>query len=44
MVIPVGGRYSQDLTKLKRVKGKLKKESLGGCRFVKLIGEYGWRY
>lgn len=43
MVIPVGGRASQDLVKVTKKRGKLVKESLGGCRFVKLIGEYGWR-
>ncbi|MBN1574751.1 MAG: protein-L-isoaspartate(D-aspartate) O-methyltransferase [Deltaproteobacteria bacterium] len=43
MVIPVGGRASQDLIKVMKKKGKLVKENLGGCRFVKLIGEYGWR-
>lgn len=43
MVIPVGGRTSQDLIKVIKRGGKLKKQNLGGCRFVKLIGEYGWR-
>ena len=43
MVIPVGGRVSQELIKIRKVKGKIKKENMGGCRFVKLIGEYGWR-
>jgi len=43
MVIPVGGRASQYLVKVTKKRGKLVKESLGGCRFVKLIGEYGWR-
>jgi protein-L-isoaspartate(D-aspartate) O-methyltransferase len=43
MVIPVGGRVSQNLIKIRKVKGKIKKENMGGCRFVKLIGEYGWR-
>lgn len=43
MVIPVGGRVSQDLIKITKEKGKIKKENMGGCRFVKLIGEYGWR-
>lgn len=43
MVIPVGGRTSQELIKVVKSGGKLKKHNLGGCRFVKLIGEYGWR-
>jgi protein-L-isoaspartate(D-aspartate) O-methyltransferase len=45
MVIPVGNRSSQVLLKLTRLSqdpGDLKQEDLGGCRFVDLIGEYGW--
>ncbi len=42
LVIPVGGEYSQELLKITKQGGALKEESLGGCRFVKLIGEYGW--
>ena len=42
MIIPVGNRYSQELIKVVR-KGKgLEQESLGGCRFVDLIGAHGW--
>jgi protein-L-isoaspartate(D-aspartate) O-methyltransferase len=43
MVIPVGDQYSQELIKLHREKKGIHKTSLGGCRFVKLIGEQGWR-
>jgi len=43
MVIPVGDQYSQELIKLHREKNGIHKTSLGGCRFVKLIGEHGWR-
>jgi len=43
MVIPVGDQYSQELIKLHREKDGIHKTSLGGCRFVKLIGEQGWR-
>lgn len=46
LVIPVGGRYSQSLVKLTRLSENpddVKKEDLGGCRFVNLIGEYGWK-
>lgn len=46
LVIPVGDRNSQQLIRVTRqsedVKD-LKKEDLGGCRFVNLIGEYGWQ-
>lgn len=43
MVIPVGNRYSQDLVKLHKNEHGIHKTNLGGCRFVKLVGEYGWR-
>jgi len=46
LVIPVGGRYSQSLIKLTRLSENpddVKKEDLGGCRFVSLIGEHGWK-
>ena len=43
MVIPVGDRYSQDLVKLYKNEQGIHKTNLGGCRFVKLVGEYGWR-
>jgi protein-L-isoaspartate(D-aspartate) O-methyltransferase len=44
LVIPVGDLYSQNLTRIRRTyQGNLKTEYLGGCRFVKLIGEHGWK-
>jgi protein-L-isoaspartate(D-aspartate) O-methyltransferase len=42
LVIPVGDRYSQTLTLVRKTKGGLKFEYHGGCRFVPLIGKYGW--
>ena len=45
LVIPVGNRSSQVLMKVTRLSQDpedLKQEDLGGCRFVDLIGEYGW--
>jgi protein-L-isoaspartate(D-aspartate) O-methyltransferase len=42
LVIPVGDRYSQTLTRVRRTPEGLKTEYLGGCRFVKLIGRHGW--
>ncbi len=45
LVIPVGSRNSQALLKLTRLSedpDDLKREELGGCRFVDLIGEHGW--
>ncbi len=43
MVIPVGNAYVQELVKLRRTEQGIQKISLGGCRFVKLVGEYGWK-
>ena len=42
MIIPVGDRYSQELIKVIRKGKDLEQESLGGCRFVNLIGVHGW--
>jgi protein-L-isoaspartate(D-aspartate) O-methyltransferase len=45
LVVPVGSRHSQVLLKLTRLSkdpNDLKREELVGCRFVDLIGEYGW--
>jgi len=42
MVIPVGTQHSQELIKLTRDENDVHTTSLGGCRFVKLVGEYGW--
>jgi len=47
LVIPTGGRHTQVLMKVTRLSENLsdvKKEDLGGCRFVDLIGEYGWEH
>jgi protein-L-isoaspartate(D-aspartate) O-methyltransferase len=43
MVIPVGNQHSQDLIRLVREKSGVGQTNLGGCRFVKLVGEHGWR-
>ena len=43
MVIPVGDEYSQILLKIVRKDTGYKKEDLGGVRFVKLIGDHGWK-
>jgi protein-L-isoaspartate(D-aspartate) O-methyltransferase len=42
LVIPVGDAYAQDLLRVTKREGGIKKEDLGGCRFVKLIGKYAW--
>ena len=43
MVIPVGDQYSQELVKLYKDQDGIHQTNLGGCRFVKLVGEYGWK-
>jgi protein-L-isoaspartate(D-aspartate) O-methyltransferase len=42
LVIPVGDTYSQALTKITRKKDGFMESTMGGCRFVKLIGKHGW--
>ena len=43
LVIPVGDEFIQDLFRVTKTEETVKKEDLGGCRFVKLIGKYGWK-
>jgi len=46
LVLPVGNRYAQELLKITRLSekpGDTETEDLGGCRFVSLIGEHGWK-
>lgn len=46
LVIPTGGRFTQTLYRVTRLSENvedIKKEDLGGCRFVNLIGEHGWK-
>jgi protein-L-isoaspartate(D-aspartate) O-methyltransferase len=42
MVLPVGNQYTQDLVKIIKDGQGWHQVSLGGCRFVKLVGENGW--
>jgi protein-L-isoaspartate(D-aspartate) O-methyltransferase len=41
MLIPVGGKFYQDLIRVVRKGKNVTKENLGGCVFVPLIGEHG---
>ena len=46
LVIPIGSQSSQTLLKITRMSKKtddMEIEDLCGCRFVDLIGEYGWK-
>ncbi len=42
LVIPVGDRFSQTLKRVIRTKKGMKVENHTGCRFVDLIGRFGW--
>jgi len=43
LVVPVGDTITQTLIKIVRDEKGVRKINLGGCRFVKLVGEHGWR-
>ncbi len=43
IIIPVGDKFSQELILIRRDKDKYKEKSLGGCRFVDLVGVHGWK-
>ncbi len=43
LVIPVGDQSMQDLKRCTRTPQGVREESLGGCRFVRLIGKNGWQ-
>ncbi|MEK6696669.1 MAG: hypothetical protein AABY98_05880 [Candidatus Deferrimicrobiota bacterium] len=38
----MGERYEQELTRVTRSEGRTETEVLGGCRFVPLVGMYGF--
>jgi protein-L-isoaspartate(D-aspartate) O-methyltransferase len=42
MVVPVGDQHSQELIKIFKGREGIHRSNLGGCRFVKLMGENGW--
>ncbi len=43
IIAPVGERFSQQLLKVRKSKGKLLEDYHTPCVFVPLIGEYGWK-
>lgn len=43
LVVPVGNQHAQELIKVFRDDQDIRQTNLGGCRFVKLVGEYGWK-
>ncbi|MDD5112014.1 MAG: protein-L-isoaspartate(D-aspartate) O-methyltransferase [Candidatus Altiarchaeota archaeon] len=43
LLIPVGDRFLQDLVEVRNEGGKFVEKHHGGCVFVPLIGEEGWK-
>ncbi|UCF09626.1 MAG: protein-L-isoaspartate(D-aspartate) O-methyltransferase [Candidatus Bipolaricaulota bacterium] len=43
LLAPVGGRWAQELIRVSFGPRGRTEDSLGGCRFVPLIGAHGWR-
>jgi protein-L-isoaspartate(D-aspartate) O-methyltransferase len=43
IVLPLGGRRGQELARVTRRGDKVETEWMGGCVFVPLVGEYGFR-
>jgi protein-L-isoaspartate(D-aspartate) O-methyltransferase len=43
LVVPVGNQHTQELVKIYRQEKNIQQTNLGGCRFVKLLGEHGWK-
>ena len=43
LIMPVGGLMSQELLLARKQKQGITIDNLGGCRFVKLIGQHGWK-
>jgi protein-L-isoaspartate(D-aspartate) O-methyltransferase len=42
LVAPVGGQWTQELVAAGKKEGQLVQQTICGCRFVKLIGKYGY--
>jgi protein-L-isoaspartate(D-aspartate) O-methyltransferase len=42
-VLPVGGAENQELVRITKNEGRISRESLYACRFVPLVGRYGWQ-
>jgi protein-L-isoaspartate(D-aspartate) O-methyltransferase len=43
LVFPVGEEELQTLVRIRKEEGGVREEYFGDCRFVKLVGRYGWR-
>lgn len=43
LVLPVGSVENQELIRITKTEGRTSQESLYACRFVPLVGRYGWQ-
>ncbi len=43
LVFPIGEEELQTLVRIRKEEAGLEEEYFGDCRFVKLVGRYGWR-
>jgi len=43
LVLPVGDLAAQELLRVRKHRGQIIRENLGGCDFVPLVGEKGWK-
>ena len=43
LVLPVGDVFAQELLRVRKQGGEVVSENLGGCAFVPLVGEEGWK-
>jgi protein-L-isoaspartate(D-aspartate) O-methyltransferase len=43
LVVPIGNQHTQDLIRIIKDERGVRETNLGGCRFVKLVGEQGWK-
>ena len=42
LVLPLGDPVNQTLTVVEKVRGEMKMQEHGECKFVKLVGKYAW--
>lgn len=43
LIIPLGNKFGQELTKIVKKGKSIIHKDLGGCRFVELVGIHGWK-
>jgi protein-L-isoaspartate(D-aspartate) O-methyltransferase len=43
LVLPLGDRYLQTMTRIRKIQGRQQIEEFFACQFVPLVGKYGWK-